>query len=157
MTVEHARSEKLNGAHAAMLLGRQAQELRDSWQARLMAHTSGRDAAIVMVVIAHNWFDAMDTLCRVVWPGFMRLNPPMLSGPAKISKGGQVYCDMINRDKFRVPNVVLFDSQDALIGFFRRLADVLKFSDKDRAELFMAVQNWVVADYRVNENAEKVV
>ncbi len=156
--IEHLKSERINGnpTLASALLSREARELRETWQARLMYHARGRSAAIVMVMIAHNWYEQLDVLCRVVWPGFKKMNLPCLQGPAKIARTGQVYCDMINSREERVPHCVLFASETEMRDFWRRLADDLKFTDSERADMFRGIQNWVVADYRVNERGEKV-
>ena len=147
MTVEH-----LNGHN---LLRKHAQDIETSWQVRLMRETRGHAAAVVMVVMAHNFYEILDTLCRVAFPGFQKMALPCLSGPAKIAKSGQVYCTMVKGTGGQVPNCVIFESETEMRDEFRRFADELKFNDKDREEMFRALQNWIVVDYRVNELAEK--
>lgn len=128
-----------------------AQDLREIWQGRVLAHTQGKPlGAVVISVLAHSYDDAMPTLLAVVFPGFSGLKPPGLCSAGKIAKTGAVVADVIQRSGARVKDAVLFRNELALQSAFRRLADQLKLADGERRELFGAVQRWVVADTRLD-------
>ena len=130
---------------------RHVQELRETWQAKALAHTQysyfGR---VVLSVLAHNYDDAMPVLLSAVWPGFRSLNPPFLGSAGRVAKSGAVVADVVRDGGIIEKQVRIFRSLDRLKGAFRRLADQLKLNDADRVEMFSAVRRWVVADTRLD-------
>jgi hypothetical protein len=129
---------------------RHAQELRETWQAKLLLGSQEMMAAVVLSVLAHSFDEAMPTLLRVVFPGFRSITAPFFCSAGRILKSGDVAADMVTRDGQVLKNVGIFRSTRAMEGAFRRLADRLRLDDADRAQLFIAVKNWVVCDYRID-------
>src|SRR5215472_13361282 len=109
-------------------------------------------AAVTLSVLAHSFDEGMSTLLRVVFPGFRSITAPFFCSAGHILKSGIVAADMVTRDGCVLKNVPVFASVRAMEGEFRRLADRLKLSDADRAQMFIAVKNWVVCDYRLDPN-----
>jgi len=139
-------------AGARALRSKHAQELRDSWQGRLLAEAPGKLGAVSLVVLAHSYYEAMDVLMRVALPG-VKVQPPCLTGTGYIDVSGKVICDMRSKAGLICPCIV-FDSEAELVGEFRRLADRMKLSDADRRELFAAVSRWVSQDQRIKPSVE---
>lgn len=127
-------------------------DLHGSWQARVLKGTSGKMAAVVMSVLAHNFDDQMLPLLRLVFPGFSGVAAPFLCSAAKISRAGRVYAQRVTRDGESIENYVVFQNEAQLQFAFRKLADELKLSDADRLDLFAAVKKWIVCDYRIDPN-----
>lgn len=129
-------------------------DLRASWQARTLADATGVTFAVVMSVLAHSFPEAMDTLLRVLMPGWdgKPLGPYLITA-AKIAKNGTIVADVAypNREAIE-KDAVLYLSEIHLRDDMRRLADRLKLVDRDRAEFFTAIRNWVVADRRLDPN-----
>jgi hypothetical protein len=46
--------------------------------------------------------------------------------------------------------VVLYADELELRDEFRRLADQAKLADDERIEMFAAIRNWIIADYRLD-------
>lgn len=136
-------------AEAIALRSRHAQQLRDEWQCRLLAETKGKTAAVVLVMLANMYFEALEVMLRVVFPGFVQIKPPLYTGFATIKVTGQVVCDYMDADKNTYRNVIVYDSEDDLIKEFREIADRLKFSDEDRAAMFAMLKKWVSRDERI--------
>lgn len=141
---------------ATSLERRLAFDLRASWQARALAETEGKLHAVVMSVLAHNFDEAMPVLMQIVFPGFIVGEEPIknaiYSSAARIDKAGCVVADKISRGGVKEKDSVVFSSEIEMRGEFRRLADRMKLSDADRAEMFYAVRRWVVADRRLDPN-----
>lgn len=140
---------------------RHASEIQDSWQCRLLAralrvHGQGIArpvdvmGAAVLSVLAHNFDDAMPVLLRIAHPGFQAIGVPFFCTAAKIAKTSHVMADLITKDGRRARNQVIFRNTKQMETKFRQLADAARLDDKDRAELFVAVKNWVVCDYRLD-------
>jgi hypothetical protein len=130
---------------------RHAQDLRESWQGRILAHTQKRAIGLVVLsMLAHNFDEAMPVLLRVVFPGFEGLRLPGLCSAGKVDRNGTIVADYLDRDGRKHNDVVIFTSLDHLQGAFRRVADELKLTDQERLELFSAVKRWVVADRRID-------
>jgi hypothetical protein len=134
---------------------RRAEEIRQTWQARALSHTAGKLAAVVMIILFHNYAEAMPVLLRVVYPGFTDITKPFFCSGATILKNGKIVCALVNRAGERVIKVVYGDEYE-LQADFRNLAELLKLSDAERVEMTEAVRNWVVADHRINHLGEKV-
>lgn len=133
---------------------RLAFELRASWQARALAGTEGKLQAVVMSVLAHNFDEAMPVLMEIAFPGFIVGGTPIRDAvycsAARIDKSGRIVADMVSRSGVKTKDSVVFESDLQMRGVFRRLADMMKLSDRDRIEMFHAVQRWVVADRRLD-------
>lgn len=129
-----------------------AQDLRDLWQARALALATGKTAAVLLSVLAHNYDDAMPVLLRVVFPGFTSITAPFFCSAARIAKTGDIVADCVNRDGSITKQAVVYRSQAEMRDEFRRLADRLKLADAERTELFKCAQRWVVADTRLDPN-----
>lgn len=143
---------------------RHAQDLRNTWQARCLAEATGKQAAVVMAVLFHNYLPAMQIMLRVVFPkaplarnGWVEISRPFLYGSATIVNTGKVVCGMVDKMGRKIPNALIFDREAQLISMFRKLADHLKLNDAERVEMTEAVKRWVVADRRVNHMGEKAV
>jgi hypothetical protein len=129
---------------------RHAQDLRETWQARLLACAEGKMGAVVLSVLAHNFDDAMPVLLRLVFPGFTTITAPFFCSAGKVAKTGQVCADMVTRDGSIVKMAAIFRDTRQMEGQFRRLADRLHLTDAERVEMFAAVKRWVVADFRLD-------
>lgn len=126
---------------------RHAQDLRETWQARVIAESTGKTRAVVLIVLSMNYTHAMQTLLRVL--GFRDIARPFLSSGATIQLSGKLVCDVTEKSGLKAPSVV-YESTEELNRDMRELADHLKMSDPERIEFTSAIQRWVVADLRVN-------
>jgi hypothetical protein len=133
---------------------RHAQDLRQTWQARALAGTTGQLNAVIQSVLAHNFDDAMPALMAVVYPGFVpghaQIKDMIYCSAAKVDKAGRIVADATTRYGRKEPDSVVFTSEIQMQGVFRRLADMMRLSDADRVEMFKCVQRWVVADRRLD-------
>lgn len=129
-------------------------DLRASWQARVLTESTGTTFAVVMSAIAHNFPDAMNTLLRVVIPGWDGMPMgPYLATAGKVAKNGTVVADIVFPNSGLIEkDAILYLSEIHLRDDMRRLADRLKLADRDRIEFFTAIKNWVVADRRLDPN-----
>lgn len=125
-----------------------AQKLRDTWQARALAESSGKTRAVVLIVLFHAYTTVIKTLLRVVF-NLRDINPPFFSSHATIALNGKVVADLTERSGLVHP-VAVYDSTDALNKDMRDLADRLKFTDPERLAFTAAIQKWVAADLRVD-------
>jgi hypothetical protein len=130
------------------LWSRHSDHLRQTWQARCLAYSHGKIGPVMLCVLAHSYFDALDVLIRVVYPN-LKIKPPCWTGTAHVTKDGRVVCNMIDGDGAMIIGVTVFEREDQLTGEFRRMADRLRLDDTERRALFDAVQMWVVADHRI--------
>lgn len=148
----------MNGA--PVLEWQAAEDLRQTWQGRLMramawsniagiVRPKDKMAAIVLSMLAHSYEAGMWPLMIVTFPGFVSIVPPFVITCAKISRQGRVYLDMTTKG-YDVIRVIAFASEREMEGEFRKLADLLKLNDADRREMFGAVKRWIVADYRID-------
>lgn len=152
----------MNG-HPAFDHWRHAEDLRQTWQGRLMravpwdcaaglVRPRDKMAAVVLSVLAQSYEGGMWALMCVMFDRFVSIVPPFFTTCAKISRHGKIYADMTTKSVDEVVRVIVFKSEREMEGEFRRLADRLKLSDDDRRELFGAVKRWIVCDYRINPN-----
>lgn len=125
-------------------------DLRDTWQGRTLYAATGKTAAVLLSVLAHNYDDALLPLLQVVFPGFTSITAPFFSSAGKVAKSGHITADMVTRTGRIKKNFPVYINETELRDDFRRLADGLKLSDADRVELFAAVKKWVVADRRLD-------
>lgn len=140
-------------------LQRHAQDLRHTWQARVLAaalrpgeYVAPRDklGMCLLSVLAHNYDDAMPIVLRVVFPDFQSIAPPYLCSAARIAKTGHVVADVIASAGRRFKHQRLFRDTKELERETRVFADRLQLDDDERVEFFAAVRRWVVADYRID-------
>jgi hypothetical protein len=129
---------------------RLAFDLRDTWQGRTLAAATGKTAAVLLSVLAHNYDDALLPLLQTVFPGFTSIAAPFFCSAGKVEKGGNITADMVNRIGRVEKKVTVYRSEIEMRDDFRRLADRLKLSDADRIQMFTALKNWVVADRRLD-------
>jgi len=129
---------------------RAADELRQTWQYRVLKATGKQVYSVLLSVIAHSFDEAMPVLLRVVHPGFTSISAPFYCSAAKIDKAGRIVADLVTRDGLILKDTVVFKSQTEMRDCFRRVADMLKLSDRDRLEFFTALRKWVVADRRLD-------
>lgn len=125
-------------------------DIADTWQARVLKAARGMQGAVVLSVLAHNYDDAMPILLEVTYPGFRSITAPFLCTAGKVSKTGAVVANVVMQDGRIVKDAVIYRNEIALRGDFRKLADRLKLADHERAELFVCLQRWVVADRRLD-------
>ena len=125
------------------------------WQSRALAASEGKMQRVLMVVLAYEYAAAMPVLLAATFPGFTDIERPFLSSYATIVPSGKVVCQMVDRDGSK-KTVAIYDSKDKYVADMRALADKLKLSDKDRAEMFGVLQRWIVADMRVGPNGERL-
>jgi len=122
---------------------------RTTWQGRCAAAATGMTGAVLMSVLAHNYEEGASHLYKLIYGDGMIVPAPFLESAARIAKNGAIIAKVRQRNR-EVKWWVLYPSEIALRDDFRRLADQLKLSDKDRTELFDAVTRWVVADRRLD-------
>ena len=125
-------------------------DLRDTWQGRTLAAATGKTAAVLLSVLAHNYDEALLPLLQVVFPGFTSITAPFFSSAGKVAKSGHIVADMVTRIGRVEKNFPVYVNETEMQNAFRRLADQLKLNDADRVELFAAVKRWVVADRRLD-------
>lgn len=131
-------------------------ELRNSWQGRVLAAATGRMAVVVPSVLSHTYEDAMPTLFNAVLPpawdrAKQSIRTPFLTSIGKINKRGQIVANAMLND-FELPqrDVVVFANTLDFQSEFRLLADRLKLCDADRIELFKVANRWLAADQRLD-------
>ena len=135
------------------LLKKHADELRLMWQSRALAASEGKLHRVLTVVLAYEYAAAMPILMRVTFPGFTDLERPFLSSYATIMPNGKVVCEMVDKDGSK-KTVAIYDSKDKYVYDMRQLADKLKLSDEERAEMFAVLSRWIVKDMRVGPRGE---
>lgn len=134
-----------------------AAELRDTWQARVLAAAKGKTWRVAVAALAMDEPAKIPYLFNAIYHGFKDVERPFLAGYAVITKAGKVICGVVRSGSDSYDYDVIYDSEDEMIGEFRRLADVLKLDDADRAALFEVLRKWVAADQRINVMGEKVL
>lgn len=131
---------------------RLAFDLRVSWQVRTLEKSKGTTFAVVMSVLGHSFPDALPVIMHLLIPDWDGKAPgPYLITCGKIAKTGAVVADVHDpRTGVITKDAVLYTSEIHLRDRMRQLADQLKLVDRDRAEFFTAIKNWVVADRRLD-------
>lgn len=128
-------------------------DLRVTWQGRCVAAAKGTTAAVLMSVLCHNYEEAARWLYDLIFPGGIVVPAPYLESAGRVAKNGAIIAKLKERDGITRWRAI-YSSEIALRDDFRRLADHLKLSDKDRTELFGAVKRWLVADRRLDPNMD---
>jgi hypothetical protein len=132
---------------------RHAEDLRQTWQGRLLAHTQRKAlGGVVLSMLAHYFddTDCMPVLMRAVFPGFQSIRTPFICSCAKVAKNGTVVVDVCWTNGRIRKDMVIFRSFNDMQSKLRRLADRVKLTDQERLEFFAVAQRWVVADRRLD-------
>jgi hypothetical protein len=129
---------------------KEARQLREAWQGRVLASAKGHTGAVVLSILAHNFDGAIMTLCQVVFPGFSSIEAPFLCSAGRVDKAGRVIADVAEKDGRISKGQVMYLTDIAYRDDMRRLADRLKLSDQERLEFFTCVKRWLVADLRLD-------
>lgn len=143
------------------LVKQPADALRERWETRAIrmatlfstvaARPRDKIGMCVLSIVAHKLpVEELQVLLRAC--GFRGTGLPMLSSAAKISKTGHIMADFVSRDERRFKNQALFKSSRQLESAMRGFADLLRLTDLERIEFFMAVKAWVVCDFRLDPN-----
>jgi hypothetical protein len=131
---------------------RRSQELRDSWQGKLLAIARTKDYMVTLSILATNYDEMMIPLLRAVHPGWIEPSLPCLCTSGKIAKSGAVFAQCMFAEGKK--HVVLYEDELELRDTFRRLADRAKLDDDERIEMFQAIRNWIIADYRLDPSMD---
>jgi len=134
---------------------RAARDLRETWQGRCLATARGQMGAVLLSVLAHNFEGALPVLLHVIFPGFQGVRAPFYCSAARIMENGQIAADLVTKNGELVKRALVFNSEIGMRDAFRRLADQIKATDQERAELFDAVKKWVVADFRLDPTMDR--
>jgi hypothetical protein len=131
---------------------RHADDLRGLWQTRALARAPRDMFPVVLSVIAHNYDEALEVLLELAGK---KVTVPFLCTAGHIAKDGRVYARVVTPtvDLYGQRTMEyweLFKNLREMEGKFRRLADELKLTDKERVEMFKAVQRWIVCDHRID-------
>jgi hypothetical protein len=140
----------------SIALARQAQEIREMWQAKVLGAATGRMLVAVTSMLAHTYDEAMPVLLRVVEPrcwdaSRQSLRTPFLCSIAKINHSGRIVADAVMGD-YQLPqrDTVIFVNEADLQRECRILADKVKLNDQERVEFFKVAKRWVAADRRLD-------
>jgi hypothetical protein len=126
-------------------------ELRYSWQGRMLHNTRNRPVgAVVCSIIANSDDEPMELLLRAVFPDYAGLKPPGLCSAGRIARNGTVVADIITIEGIRLLRQAIFLDTEQLQNTFRHICDDMKLSDADRKEVFDYVRRWIVADFRLD-------
>jgi len=131
-----------------------ARDLRDTWQGRaLKAGKRHPLGSVVLSMIAHTW-ETEHVLCllKAVFPEFTAIKAPFLCSAGSIDKAGRIYATAVMADGQTRGNVVLFSSEIDMRDQFRKFADRIRLTDKEREQMFICLRKWVVADFRLDPN-----
>lgn len=79
-------------------------------------------------------------------------NPPWYGLTAVISVDGFLFTIFVDKD--RHADLACVGEVSKIVDAFKRLADVLDFSEEDTIAMFKEVQRWVSKDYRAINNKE---
>lgn len=124
--------------------------LRTSWQCRVLDAARFQLGAIVLSMLAHSWPDHVTFMCQAVFGDDYKVIPPFLKSCGKITRGGRIVADLIDKDEQLMLYAHMFRSEAEMEAEFRNLADQLKLDDAERIQLFVMARKWLVADFRIN-------
>ena len=127
-------------------------EIREMWQARVLAGSKGKLHHVVLVALAKAYPSALQTLLRAL--GAVDISRPFFCGYASIAPSGRLICDMIDTDGSK-RKVAVYRDENEFIYEMRKLADELKLVDSDRTAFFEVLQKWVTRDERINVHGDK--
>ena len=137
------------------LLKKSAGELCAMWQSRALRVSTGKMQRVLMVVLSYEYAAAMPVLLRATFQGFTDIERPFLSSYATIMPSGRVVCEMIDSDGTK-KQVAIYESEEKFTTDMRDLADKLKLSDTERAEMFKVLARWIVKDMRIGLHGERL-
>lgn len=106
---------------------------RAHWKYRAVAATHGNQSQLGAILLACIKQNAK--------------NPPRFLGKAIITSDSYVMCNFEARDG-RLHVGAFVGSVRDLVDNFRGLADHLNLTTDERGEMFLAVRNWVMSDFR---------
>jgi len=131
---------------------RHADDLRQTWQGRMLAYTHDKVIRNVVLSILANYFetDVVLVLLKAVFPDFEGVKAPFICSAARVNKAGFVVADMVARDHGLIKNIIIFHNLNHMKEVLRRLADKMKLTDQERIEFFTVARKWVVADQRLD-------
>ena len=72
--------------------------------------------------------------------------PPWFGREAKINHQGIVLTSVVAKSGVCSWKPIPICHKDDMVGAFRKLCDVLKFTDAERQELFLELQRWIERD-----------
>jgi alkylated DNA nucleotide flippase Atl1 len=143
---------------ADVLLRKHSEELRDMWQGKLLELATEKMARVVQSVLAHSYPDSIQTLLRVVYPGFKSIALPFFVSAGRIAFNGEIISRIARTPEEalaaqlgqpeRCPWFRVFKNETEMTKEFRKLADAMRISDAERIEMFNVVKRWIVCDYR---------
>jgi len=133
---------------------RHAADLRETWQGRALAATLGRPMGLVLQSVIAEVYDAevLATLMYCVDDEFEgAITGTFICSRAKVDRYGHVVADVVyGGDPVKSRDVVIFKDELSMRDMFRRLADHLRFSDRDRLEMFACLKRWCPSDMRID-------
>lgn len=136
---------------------KEAAEIRDMWQSRLLRATKGKGDLFqtVLVVFAKEYPAAMQILLRVSFANFIDITLPTITGYATIEPNGKITAQVMTKSR-RKARWIIWESEQAMRTEFGRVADKLKLDDADRIEMFGVLKKWIVADKRIDAFGRKL-
>jgi hypothetical protein len=134
-------------------------DMRGMWQGRVLEFATGKMAHVLQSMLAHSYRpDIVKTLFAVVYPQFTRAPFPMCVTAGRIAVDGAIMARVARNEKeleaytFGLISMcewqVIFKSETKMTQEFRRIADAVKLTDRERIEMFRMVKAWIVCDYR---------
>lgn len=137
------------------LARKHADELRQMWQSRALRASHGKLRKVLITALTKEYPEAIVTLAKVTWPGFVDFDLPLFLSYAHVGPDGCILCDVMDKDKRR-RKVRVYDSENHFIYETRKLADSLKLPDAERIEMFAVLQKWIASDRRYGIHGEKL-
>lgn len=107
---------------------------RATWQYRAIAATKGNTSRLGCILLAVLGRNAK--------------HPPWFGANAVITSDGYVLSHFTGKDGVMHYGAFVGSVND-LVKNFRGLAEHLKLSDKEQAEMFVQLQQWIQRDYRI--------
>jgi hypothetical protein len=130
-----------------LLAKKPADDIREMWQARALRESAGVLRKVLITALAKEWPGELEMLMRVVFPGFVDIDRPMIVSYGTISPAGRVCCEVIDRAGL-IGVIAIYESENDFLVATRNLADRLKLDDADRIAMFAVLQKWITKDLR---------
>ena len=144
------------------------EDLRDSWQSRVMAAATWRQSmafvqardefgAVLLSILAHN-FDSNDAwvvLLHLAHPYFEALSGTIVCSIGRIDKKGRVVADVARPGAARKKRTVLWHSDADYKFDLRRFSDRMQFTDQERMEFFTCARRWLACDERLDPTMDR--
>lgn len=109
-------------------------QVRSTWQYRAVEYTRSHTTIAGMILLA-----ALNK---------QPTNPPFFIGAATITSDGMVYAEKFVDKQGRLWGEQPVNDIEVILNYFRKLADRLKFTEAEVAELFVALRQWIKIDRR---------